>query len=64
MDSHPPGLDVDASFVVVSDGGEAEWLHYDKVKLYTNAFIKQNGKVRVNSTYVTRLVAFTSMNLA
>ena len=44
----PPGLSYDEPLVETANGGAEEpWLHYEKVKLYTNAFvIVDDTKVR------------------
>lgn len=49
----PPGLNtgnyVSSTVEVMHDGGlgDLEWMPYEKVKLYTNAFIKQGNKVGI-----------------
>lgn len=41
----PPGVQHDKPLVEVHAGGEGDWMPYSKTKLFTNAFIKQEGKV-------------------
>jgi hypothetical protein len=47
MMSDVPGLEgLDKNTIEVSKGGETfEWMSFDRRKLYTNAFIVQDGKV-------------------
>jgi 8-oxo-dGTP diphosphatase / 2-hydroxy-dATP diphosphatase len=43
----PPGISEDGTLNVAHSGGHAEqWLLYGKVKLYTNAFVVEDGRVR------------------
>ena len=46
-----PGLEgLDENTIEVSKGGESfEWMSFDQRKLYTNAFIVQDGKVCIPS---------------
>ena len=41
----PPGVDQDKPLVAVHVGGEGAWIPYRKTKVFTNCFIKQEGKV-------------------
>ena len=42
----PPGIKESGNLNAVHNGGHVEtWLDYDKVKLYTNAFILEEGRV-------------------
>ncbi len=42
----PPGIVHEGTLIPVHNGGDSTiWLPFEKVKLYTNAFIIQNGKV-------------------
>ena len=46
MSTLPPGVVHDRPLVEVASGGaDVRWQTYTKVKQYTNAFIKQDGKV-------------------
>jgi hypothetical protein len=47
MMSNVPGLEgLDENTIEVSKGGGTfEWMSFDRRKLYTNAFIVQDGKV-------------------
>ena len=40
----PLGITYEGKLVHAVSGGESAWLPYDKVKHYTNAFIRQDGK--------------------
>ncbi len=42
----PPGVNQEGPLVAVHVGGEGDWIQYRKIKVYTNCFIKQEGKVR------------------
>lgn len=47
----PPGISEDRTLNVAHSGGRAEqWLPYEKVKLYTNAFLVEDGRVRHSLT--------------
>lgn len=50
----PPGLTYDGSLDKTAEGGaDAPWLPYEKVKMYTNAFVIVNdSKVRASSANV------------
>lgn len=44
----PPGITQEGTLTERHSGGSADsesWLAYDKIKLYTNAFIKEEGRV-------------------
>lgn len=41
----PPGLSASVPFEEAATGGSAEWMQYDKMKLYTNAFIRKGDKL-------------------
>ena len=41
----PLGITYEGKLVHAVSGGESAWLPFDKVKHYTNAFIRQDGKV-------------------
>ncbi|KAI0765266.1 NUDIX hydrolase domain-like protein, partial [Fomes fomentarius] len=40
----PPGLSYDGPLVQTANGGDQEWVQYQKVKLYTNAFVILNDE--------------------
>lgn len=50
MVSLPPGITEERALVERHSGGIESWLEYEKIKLYTNAFIKEEGKV--NHDYI------------
>ncbi|KAI0766242.1 NUDIX hydrolase domain-like protein [Irpex lacteus] len=41
----PLGISYEGELVHAVSGGEGEWLPFNKLKHYTNAFIRQNGKI-------------------
>ncbi|KZT12768.1 uncharacterized protein LAESUDRAFT_689577 [Laetiporus sulphureus 93-53] len=41
----PPGLDVTEELEKISEGGSSLWLDFESVRLYTNAFIRQDEKL-------------------
>ena len=45
MAALPPGLD--GNFRELTRGGDDQWMPFEGRKLYTNAFIVQNGKVKI-----------------
>lgn len=61
-----PGLEgLDNNTTVVSSGGEAfEWMSFDQRKLYTNAFIVQDGKVCVLCIRVQADITLRFLDLA
>lgn len=42
--SLPPGLSYEEPLVQTANGGNQEWVQYQKVKLYTNAFVILNDE--------------------
>lgn len=43
----PPGISYAGKLVIQHNGGEGDWEPIERVKLYTNAFIREKGKVSV-----------------
>lgn len=57
MTAVPPGVVHDAPLVEVASGGDdKEWNSYSKTKHYTNAFIKQDGKVSQHFVELVRML--------
>ncbi len=48
----PFGLDMAEELEKISEGGSSLWLDFDSVRLYTNAFIRQDEKVCYLSTLI------------
>ena len=40
----PPGLEYDGPLVETANGGAQKWVEYQKIKLYTNAFVILNDQ--------------------
>lgn len=52
MSDIPPGLEITSECTEVQRGGDTyDWMPFERRKLYTNAFIIQNGKVVINPKY-------------
>ena len=43
----PPGVSSKGKLVLENTGGDGEWAPLGKIRLYTNAFIIQEGKVSI-----------------
>ena len=41
----PPGLTAEGPIIGRYDGGQENWFKYESIKLYTNAFIREDGRV-------------------
>ncbi|CAL1708764.1 unnamed protein product [Somion occarium] len=43
--SPPPGVTHEGNLIEVHNGGAEDWLQFSEVRPYTNAFIRQEGKI-------------------
>lgn len=62
--STPPGITSEGTLVEVHVGANDaswQWVPYQKVKLYTNAFIVQNGKV--SAPFLREIEVLTSLKI-
>ncbi|KAH9932216.1 NUDIX hydrolase domain-like protein [Fomitopsis serialis] len=41
----PPGLHADGRLSVLAESGSMDWMPFEKTKLYTNAFVRQDSKL-------------------
>jgi hypothetical protein len=49
MTDIPPGINWASDIIEVSRGGDTKWIPFENRRVYTNAFVVQDGKVSVHT---------------